>query len=94
MKDLDWLFTMPRSFHKKIVFYISIRRKSTIFVLHVCVLTSTSYYRIVSNPVPWLSVSNGMAFLGMLHPIDINVVFTLKTTLRACLHVAKVGDPR
>ena len=35
-----------------------------------------------------------MAFLGMLHPNDINVVLTLKTTLRACLHVAKVGDPQ
>ena len=60
----------------------SIRRKSIIFVLHVCVLTSSSYYRIVSNPFPCLSVSNGMAFLGMLHPNDIKVVFTLKTTLR------------
>ena len=55
----------------------------------MCVLTSSSYYRIVSNPFPWLSVSNGMAFLGMLHPNDIKVVFTLKATFRACLHVGE-----
>ena len=30
-----------------------------------------------------------MAFLGMLHPNDIKVVLTLKTTLRACLHVGE-----
>ena len=30
-----------------------------------------------------------MAFLGMLHPNDIKVVFTLKATLRAFLHVGK-----
>ena len=65
---------------KQIAFYISSRRKSTIFVLHVCVLTSSSYYRIVSNPFPCLSVSNDMAFLGMLHSNDIKVVLTLKAT--------------
>ena len=63
---------------KQSAFYISVRRKSAIFVLYVCVLeTPSSYYRIVSNPFPWLSVSNDMAFLGMLHPNDIKVVLTL-----------------
>ena len=30
-----------------------------------------------------------MVFLGMLYPNDIKVVFTPKTTLRACLHAGE-----